>query len=82
MLNKYRQAFAGNSAWQFSTAGFIARLPISMTGIGIWSTDVLAKFRPKLTEYRVTKNTVAVPNDWDVDTKLLLAMVKARLAEG
>jgi len=35
VLNKYRQAFAGNSAWQFSTAGFIARLPISMTGIGI-----------------------------------------------
>jgi MFS family permease len=35
VLKKYRQAFAGNSAWQFSTAGFIARLPISMTGIGI-----------------------------------------------
>lgn len=35
MLSKYRQAFAGNSAWRFSTAGFIARLPISMVGIGI-----------------------------------------------
>jgi MFS family permease len=35
MLNKYRQAFAGNAAWRFSTAGFIARLPISMVGIGI-----------------------------------------------
>jgi MFS family permease len=35
VLNKYRQAFAGNSAWQFSTAGFIARLPMSMVGIGI-----------------------------------------------
>ena len=35
MLNKYRQAFAGNSAWRFSTAGFIARLPVSMVGIGI-----------------------------------------------
>ena len=35
MLNKYRQAFAGNSAWRFSTAGFIARLPMSMVGIGI-----------------------------------------------
>lgn len=29
MLDKYRQAFAGNAAWQFSTAGFIARLLIS-----------------------------------------------------
>lgn len=35
MLNKYRQAFSGNSAWRFSTAGFIARLPVSMVGIGI-----------------------------------------------
>ena len=35
MLSKYRQAFAGNSAWKFSTAGFIGRLPISMVGIGI-----------------------------------------------
>ena len=35
MLNKYRQAFAGNTAWRFSTAGFIARLPVSMVGIGI-----------------------------------------------
>lgn len=35
MLNRYRLAFAGNSAWKFSTAGFIGRLPISMVGIGI-----------------------------------------------
>jgi MFS family permease len=35
MLNKYRQVFAGNTAWRFSTAGFIARLPISMVGIGV-----------------------------------------------
>ncbi len=35
MLSKYRQAFSGNSAWRFSTAGFIARLPVSMVGIGI-----------------------------------------------
>jgi MFS family permease len=35
MLKKYRQAFAGNAAWRFSTAGFIARLPVSMVGIGI-----------------------------------------------
>ena len=35
MLSKYRQVFVGNSAWRFSTAGFIARLPISMVGIGV-----------------------------------------------
>jgi MFS family permease len=35
MLNKYRQVFSGNTAWRFSTAGFIARLPVSMVGIGI-----------------------------------------------
>jgi uncharacterized protein YdhG (YjbR/CyaY superfamily) len=50
--------------------------------IAPWSTDVIDKFRPKLTEYRVTKKTIAVPNDWDVDIKLIQAMVKARLAEG
>jgi len=50
--------------------------------IAPWSTEVLDKFRPKLTEYRVTKKMITVPSDWDVDIKLLQAMVKARLAEG
>ncbi len=49
--------------------------------IAPWSTKVLDKFRPKLTEYKVNKKTIAVPSDWDVDAKLLQAMVKARLAE-
>ena len=49
--------------------------------IAPWSTEVLDKFRPMLGEYRVTKKTIAVPNDWAVDVKLLQAMVKARLAE-
>jgi uncharacterized protein YdhG (YjbR/CyaY superfamily) len=47
-----------------------------------WSTDVLDNFRPKLTEFKVNKKTIAVPNDWQVDAKLLQAMAKARLAEG
>ena len=46
-----------------------------------WSTEVLDKFRPKLSEYKVNRKTIAVPNDWDVDIKLLQAMAKARLAE-
>jgi uncharacterized protein YdhG (YjbR/CyaY superfamily) len=29
----------------------------------------------------VKKKTVGVPNDWEVDAKLLQAMVKARMAE-
>jgi uncharacterized protein YdhG (YjbR/CyaY superfamily) len=50
--------------------------------IAPWSTEVLDKFRPKLIEYRVTKKMIAVPNNWDVDVKLLQEMSKARLAEG
>jgi len=46
-----------------------------------WSTDVLAKFAPKMKDLDVKKKTIGVPNDWEVDTKLILAMVKARLAE-
>jgi len=49
--------------------------------IAPWSTKVLNQFRPKLTDYKVNKKTIAVPNDWKVDEKLLQQMVKARLAE-
>jgi uncharacterized protein YdhG (YjbR/CyaY superfamily) len=61
---------------------FGASVSKNQISIAPWSTDVLDKLRPKLTEYRVTKKMIAVPNDWDVDVKLLQAMVKARLAEG
>ena len=47
-----------------------------------FSADVLDAFRPKLKDFRVNKKTIAVPNDWQVDTKLLQGMAKARLAEG
>ena len=49
--------------------------------ISPWSADVIAAFAPKMTDLVLTKNTIGVPNDWDVDTKLILALVKARLAE-
>ena len=49
--------------------------------IAPWSTKVLNQFRPKLTDYTVNKKTIAVPNDWKVDEKLLQQMVKVRLAE-
>jgi len=46
-----------------------------------WSTEVLDAFRPKLTDYKVNKKTIQIPSDWQVDSKLLQQMVKARLAE-
>lgn len=35
MLSSYRQIFAAPGSLAFSTTGFVSRLPISMTGIGI-----------------------------------------------
>jgi uncharacterized protein YdhG (YjbR/CyaY superfamily) len=49
--------------------------------ISPWSADVIAAFAPKMEDLVVKKKTIGVPNDWDVDTKLILALVKARLAE-
>jgi uncharacterized protein YdhG (YjbR/CyaY superfamily) len=49
--------------------------------ISPWSPDVIAAFAPKMKDLVVKKKTIGVPNDWEVDTKLILAMVKARLAE-
>ena len=49
--------------------------------ISPWSADVIAAFAPKMADLVVKKKTIGVPNDWDVDSKLILAMVKARLAE-
>ncbi len=46
-----------------------------------FSTDVIDAFRPKLGAYKVNKKTIAVPNDWTVDSKLLLAITKLRMAE-
>ena len=46
-----------------------------------WSTDVIAKFAPKMKDLVLLKKTIRIPNDWDVDAKLIVAMVKARLAE-
>ena len=49
--------------------------------ISPWSADVIAAFAPKMADLVVKKKTIGVPNDWDVDTKLILSLVKARLAE-
>jgi uncharacterized protein YdhG (YjbR/CyaY superfamily) len=49
--------------------------------ISPWSADVIAAFAPKMKDLVVKKKTIGIPNDWDVDTKLILTMVKARLIE-
>jgi len=46
--------------------------------------DVLKSFAAKFEELegvRVTKKTIAIPNDWEVDTKLIHSMIAARLKE-
>ena len=45
------------------------------------SGAVIADLAPKLQGLRVLKKTITIPNDWEIDEKLLLAMAKARLAE-
>lgn len=56
-----------------ATKGYLLMAP--------WSTDVLEDFRPKLVGYKVNKKTIQIPSDWEVDSRLLHQMVKARLAE-
>ena len=46
-----------------------------------FSKDVLDQFIDEMEDLRVTRHTVAVPNDWKINEKLILKLVKARLAE-
>ena len=46
-----------------------------------WSTDVLADFADRLEHLDLKKKTIGIPNDWKVEEKLILDMVKARIAE-
>ncbi len=48
--------------------------------IAPWNQDVLKKYTPKFKEFKVNKKTIALPNDWEVDAKLLQAMAKDSLA--
>jgi uncharacterized protein YdhG (YjbR/CyaY superfamily) len=49
--------------------------------IAPFNSEVLKKMAFDLKEYKVNKKTVAVPNDWKVDEKLLVKMVKSVLAQ-
>ena len=61
---------------------YIFGVSVSKNHISIapWNQDVLKKYTPKFSEYRVTKKTIALPNDWAVDTKVIQAMIKDSLA--
>jgi uncharacterized protein YdhG (YjbR/CyaY superfamily) len=48
--------------------------------IAPWDQAVLKKYTPKFAEFKVNKKTIALPNDWEVDEKLLQAMIKDSLA--
>jgi uncharacterized protein YdhG (YjbR/CyaY superfamily) len=46
-----------------------------------WSTDVLDAFRDKMDHLKLNKKTIVIPSDWKIEEKLILDMVKARIAE-
>jgi uncharacterized protein YdhG (YjbR/CyaY superfamily) len=48
--------------------------------IAPWSAEVLKKYTPKFADYKVNKKTIALPNNWQVDAKLLQAMMRDSLA--
>jgi uncharacterized protein YdhG (YjbR/CyaY superfamily) len=49
--------------------------------INPFSKAVIDAFTPKLKGYRVLKHTITIPNDWEIDEKLLVALAKARIKE-
>ena len=48
--------------------------------IAPWDQKVLKEFAPKFTEGNALKKTIQLPNDWEVDAKLIQAVIKASLA--
>jgi uncharacterized protein len=47
--------------------------------IAPWDQEVLKEFAPKFKEGNALKKTIQLPIDWEVDAKLLQAMIKASL---
>jgi uncharacterized protein YdhG (YjbR/CyaY superfamily) len=43
--------------------------------------ELLEEFADKLADYKVNKKTFQVPSDWDVDSKLILAITKAAISK-
>jgi uncharacterized protein YdhG (YjbR/CyaY superfamily) len=48
--------------------------------IAPWDAQVLKEFAPKFKEGNALKKTIQLPNNWDVDVKLIQAVIKASLA--
>jgi uncharacterized protein YdhG (YjbR/CyaY superfamily) len=48
--------------------------------IAPWDAKVLKEFAPKFKGGNALKKTIQLPNDWDVDVKLIQAVIKASLA--
>lgn len=46
-----------------------------------WSKDALKKLAPRMANLDVKMKTIGVPNNWEIDEKLLLDLVKVRLSE-
>jgi len=49
--------------------------------ISPWSADVIAEFAKKMEDLAVKKKTIGIPNDWKVNSSLILTLVRARLKE-
>ena len=86
IINKYPQAelviawnqpmLRINGQYVFGASASSKRILISP-----WSANVIADFAPRMSDLVVLKKTIGIPNDWKVDSKLILSLVKARLAE-
>ena len=63
--------------------GYIVGVSVSKNHLTLnpFSTSVLKLVTPKLAKYEVKKHTFLVPLDWKVDTALMQAIAKARIAE-
>jgi uncharacterized protein YdhG (YjbR/CyaY superfamily) len=48
--------------------------------IAPWDYEVFKEFAPQFKEGKALKKIIQLPSDWNVDTKLLQAMIKASLA--
>ena len=46
-----------------------------------WSKAAIKKYSKDMADLDVNLKTIGIPNDWKVDEKLLLGLVKVRLAE-
>ena len=69
MLRKGTEYVLGASA----TAKYLLLNPFSKA--------VISDLTPKLQGLRVLKHTITIPNNWEIDEKLLLTMAKARIKE-